>query len=486
VTELLRALGDACLPPIQTDPIEWLEQVRWLSPESSREIGPFRFSRAPYLEEPQRAIVDPDCPEVVLDWASQCGKSELWLNALLYWSVHSPAPALLVGPDWKSVKSLSADRVRPLMRDARLLNGDGGAELQRGGPGSDNSAFRMTLNGKMPLTIVHASSASALAQRPCKYMIFDETSRMPVMAKGRAKEGDPLALGEVRLTTFGDDAQVVYVSSPVEEFQCRISELFEQSTGERWHSRCPGCGHLQVLRLPEMDFESVTCRCLGCGQSFSQDGWQGQAGKWIAENPGCRRGGFWLNFAASPFLRWEVVFAEWREACHRREEGDDSLYRVVLATRLAENFAEKIVRMSEPEILLSRREQYKSEVPDEAKIILAAIDTQMTWFEYLVCAVGNRGELWCLETGTIDGRIETDGEAMYAEVDQLLARQWRRADGRLMQITRCLQDSGGHATQEVYRRCRERARVMWAYRGSPDLVGPWKQRPDSANNRQRG
>jgi phage terminase large subunit GpA-like protein len=86
-----------------------------------------------------------------------------------------------------------------------------------------------------------------------------------------------------------------------------------------------------------------------------------------------------------------------------------------------------------------------------------------------------------LETGTIEGRIETDAEAMYHELDQrLLSRQWQRPDGRSMAIVRCLQDSGGHATNVVYKYCKERARVMMAYRGSPDLVGPWKRGTDAA------
>jgi phage terminase large subunit GpA-like protein len=96
-------------------------------------------------------------------------------------------------------------------------------DVPKGGPGSDHSAFRMTLAGKMPLTVVHSSSASALAQRPVRYLIFDEVSRFPVQSKGRVKEGDPLALGKVRQTTFGEDAKTVYVSSPVEEHQCRIT-----------------------------------------------------------------------------------------------------------------------------------------------------------------------------------------------------------------------------------------------------------------------
>lgn len=484
VAEVLGRLASACLPPPVVDPIQWLEQVRWLSPESSHEIGPFRFARAPYLIEPQRAILAPSGGEIVLNWSSQCGKSELWLNALLFWSQFEPSPALVVGPDWKSAKSLSADRLKPMMRDARLYDSRGdsdeGAELQRGGPGSDNSAFRMTL-GKMPVTLVHSSSASALAMRPVKFLIFDEVSRMPVEARGRANEGDPIALGKIRQTTYGADAKTVYVSSPVEETQCRITELYEASSRERYHSRCPLCGHLQILRLPEMDFESVTCRCLSCGQSFNQDQWQAEKGEWIAENSGASRRGFWLNCFVSPFVRWEVVFAEWREAVHRREEGDESLFRVVVATRLAENFVEKIEKMSEPEIMLSRREHYPCEVPDEARVIVAAVDTQKSWFEYLVAGAGARGEIWCLETGTIEGRIETDAATMYQELDQrLFSRKWQRPDGRSMSIVRCLQDSGGHATALVYKHCRERARVMLAYRGSPDLVGPWKRGTDAA------
>jgi phage terminase large subunit GpA-like protein len=328
-------------------------------------LGPFHFSRAPYLIEPQRAILDEDTREVVLDWSSQCGKSELWLNALLYWSVNSPAPALVVAPDWKSCKSLSADRIKPMARDAAIgWDYDQIREAQQlGGPGADNSAFRITLNGRMALTIVHASSASALAQRPVKYLVFDEVSRMPVQAKGRAKEGDPIALGLIRTTTYSDEYKAIYVSSPVELAQCRITELYEDSSREKWHSRCPGCGHLQILRLPEMEFSSVTAQCLGCGQRFGQDAWQAGKGEWIAENPGCERRGFWLNVFASPFIRWEVIFEEWRTAVHAKEQGDYSLYRVVLGTRLTENFSEKIELMSEPEILMSRRERYRHLFP---------------------------------------------------------------------------------------------------------------------------
>src|SRR6516165_8983558 len=109
VAEVLEALSKAFSPPPKVDPIVWLEAHRRLSPESSRELGAFHFSRAPYLIEPQRAILDADTREVVLNWSSQCGKSELWLNALLYWSVNSPAPA------WWSLPTGRAARASPVI-----------------------------------------------------------------------------------------------------------------------------------------------------------------------------------------------------------------------------------------------------------------------------------------------------------------------------------------------------------------------------------
>jgi phage terminase large subunit GpA-like protein len=101
---------------------------------------------------------------------------------------------------------------------------------------------------------VHAGGASALSKRPVKYLIFDEVSRFPSSVKGRrSDEGDPLGLARIRTTTFGASAKIVYTSSPVEGDSCRISELYAESTQEKWHCRCPHCSSLQILRLPEMD-----------------------------------------------------------------------------------------------------------------------------------------------------------------------------------------------------------------------------------------
>jgi phage terminase large subunit GpA-like protein len=470
--ERLSAIARAKEPP---DPITWIESHRRLSPEASREVGPFQFERGPYLVEPQRAILAPGGGEVVINWASQAGKTELVLNALLYWSANDPAPAMVITPDWKTAQSFSVDRVRPMLRDASLSQAE---ELRD--PRVGNSVFHMSL-GAMPLTIVHGSGASALAMRPIRYLVFDEASRLPASAKGRrSDEGDPVALAQIRTTTYGDQARILYTSSLIEEGACRITELFHESTLERWHSRCPHCGALQLLRLPEMDFESGTCRCLACGKASPQDAWQRQKGEWLADNPGHPRRGFWLNCFASPFVRWPVVFEEWRAAVHQKEQGDYAQFRVVLHTRLAENFTTRVELMSQPETLMARREDYGAEVPDSVRVIVAGIDTQATWLEWLACAIAPQSELFLLNRGQIDGRLESDAERIYGELDtQVLNRRWQRKDGKLMPLFRAFQDAGGApgATGIVHRFCHQRAHVLSAYigRASTDIVGPWKR-----------
>jgi phage terminase large subunit GpA-like protein len=399
---------------------------------------------------------------------------------LLYWSEHSPGPALVVCHDWKSSRSFASDRVRPAFRDARLYDSHGdvdeGVELHQPGEKRDNSAFRMSLGPhRMPCTFVPASTATGLAMRPIRFLICDEISRFPTEAKGRTFEGDAIALARIRTTTYGDSAKAIYVSSPVEQHLCRVTELFENSSRERFYSRCPLCGNLQVLTLHEMDFESATCRCLKCGQAHGQDQWQAGEGKWIPENSESSRRGFWVNAFASPFVRWPTIFAEFKLATHRRREGDESLFKVVQSTRLAECYTEHVTKMAESEVLMSRRENYPAEVPNEARVIVCAIDTQSRWLQYLVAAGGPHGEIWLLRTGAVEGRLESDASEMYAELDShLFQRRWKRPDGREMSISRCLQDSGGHATSIVYQFCRKFARVMLPFRGSPDLRTPWK------------
>jgi hypothetical protein len=68
-------------------------------------------------------------------------------------------------------------------------------DVPKGGPGSDNSAFRMALAGRIPCDSCSCFQRIRIGTAPVRYLIFDEVSRFPVQSKVRVKEGDPLALG---------------------------------------------------------------------------------------------------------------------------------------------------------------------------------------------------------------------------------------------------------------------------------------------------
>lgn len=454
VGELLGAFGRLVTPPENVDPICWLESHRWLSVESSAEPGPFKFERIAYAIEPQRAVLDPDLPEVVLCLAAQTAKTEIaTLNPLLYWSAVAPGPALVVCPDWKSATSLSCDRIDPMLRDSRI-EGLSFEDDQQGGPGSDNSMFRKRI-GAMGVTIVNAASASALAQRPVRYLIFEEVSRLPLEARGRGVEGDVVSLARVRTSTFGKDAKIIYSSSPIELELCRVSALYQASSKERYFSRCPR-GHYQVLLLGEMNFKTAGCKCLRCSKEYSQQDWQERPGRWIAEAPLNRlRRGFQMPIWPSPFVEWPQVYSEWQDALALKKQGDWSLYRSVCGTRLAEPMKrdkETGATTTTARVLMDRREVFSEKLPDHVKIIVAAVDTQDSWIEYLVLAFGPDRESWALETGQIYGRLNLSREVMYAELqERVLDRRWEREDGQLMRVYRLLQDAGGHLSPVVCR-----------------------------------
>ena len=99
---------------------------------------------------------------------------------------------------------------------------------------------------------------------------------------------------------------------------------------------------------------------------------------------------------------------------HLKRQGDYASLRVTLNTRLAETFTARVELMSDPEALMARRERYGCEVPDSFRVIVAAVDTQASWLEWLVCGIAPQSELFLLDRDQINGRIETSAEDVYA------------------------------------------------------------------------
>jgi phage terminase large subunit GpA-like protein len=105
-------------------------------------------------------------------------------------------------------------------------------------------------------------------------------------------------------------------------------------------------------------------------------------------------------------------------------------------------------------ILLDRREHYDAEVPNDALVLTLAVDTQDDRLEYEVIGWGRDEESWGIEKGIVWGK--PDDPSTWTRMDDLLKKEWIRADGTGMTISCATVDSGGHFTEEVYRYCVER------------------------------
>lgn len=75
--------------------------------------------------------------------------------------------------------------------------------------------------------------------------------------------------------------------------------------------------------------------------------------------------------------------------------------------------------------------------------------------EYEIKGHGHFGETWGIEKGIVMGR--PDDDATWEQLDDLVFnRYFQFKDGIKLRVSMSFVDEGGHFTQEVRQRCRER------------------------------
>lgn len=158
--------------------------------------------------------------------------------------------------------------------------------------------------------------------------------------------------------------------------------------------------------------------------------------------------------------------------------GDTAKMQVVYNTcfgKLWENRGD----IQDEDTLLGRREEYEAELPDGVLVLTAGVDTQDDRMEYEIKGHGHFNETWGIEKGIVMGR--PDDDATWKQLDELVFnRYFQFKDGIKLRVSMSFVDEGGHFTQEVRQRCRERiGRKVFCIKGfaGPDrpYTGPPKQ-----------
>lgn len=446
-------------PPPDLTVSEWADQYRKLSSEASAEPGQWRTDRAPYQREILDTVTDPNYEKVVIMSSAQVGKSEVILNTAGYHIDSDPAPILIIQPTEQKAKDFSKERLAPMLRDSPTLRNkvsdiktrDGGnTVLQKSFPGG-----YVALGG--------ANAPAGLASRPIRILLADEIDRFPVSA---GTEGDPLSLAEKRTNNFYNRKKV-FVSTPTNKGASRIEAEYELSTKETYHVPCPSCGEYQTLEWSQIDFETASHRCKECGYLHNKYEWDLSKGEWRAENPDSKIRGFHLNELLSPWRKWEEIISDFKEA---KKKGNEAM-KVWVNTSLGQTWEEEGQQLDDDD-LFNRREKYEAEVPDEVKILTAAVDTQDDRFEIEVVGWGEGKESWGIQYHVLYGDLNQT--RVWNELDEFLSRTWEKADGKKFGIACTCMDSGGHFTQEVYKFTKPReARRIYAIKGKSTSKGEY-------------
>lgn len=401
-------------------------------------------------------------------WASQVtGKTETINNMVGYTIDVDPCPVLNLQPTLEMGETWSKDRLSPMIRDTPALRGKVRDARSRD---ANNTILHKSFRGGH-ITIAGANSAASLASRPIRKIFFDEIDRYPQSA---GTEGDPIALAEKRTESF-PDAVKIKTSTPTIKGVSKIEKAFEASDKRYWFCPCPHCKEEQSLKWEQVKWLSddnlidIWYECEKCLKPWTDAERQTaiRAGKWQATAPfkgirGYHLNGIYCLFA--PQKPFKNRLAQMVSGFLKAKAGGKYTEMVWRNTFLAMTWEDEAERI-EGTALLSRREDYGPELPDEVLLLTAGIDAQKDRIEIEVTGWGANEESWGVQYLVIP--CDFLKGRWHEELDKFLFESvWKTKSGREMRIRTACFDSSAF-TSHVYAYCRPRfGRHVFAIKGS--------------------
>lgn len=453
-------------PPPKLTISDWADQKRVLTSEDSPESGRWITKKAEYQREPMNAIGDAMTEQVVLQWASQTGKTAgAILNCLGYYIDVDPSPILLVYPTVTMAEKVSRQRVSPMVRNCPELRAKIYRSTWRGMDRGSDSLLMKSFPGGM-LIMGGAEKPASLSNFPMRVVLLDEIDRY----KGDVgNEGDPIQLAITRAANFWN-RKIILSSTPTIKGASRIEFAYENSSQGNWELPCPHCGLFQTLYWHQIDYTNyggkVVAKCVGCNEGSSKVRWTAGEGRWFHKFPNHRVRGYKLNALPSPWVAWESLVDDWKLANKAKRGGNNALLKVFINTKLAETYEDYAFRV-ESHILYDRREYYKAEIPDGVLQLTVGIDIQdvQKRINYEVVGWGKDYECWGIEYGTIlaDPR-EKEWHSLFD--DRVFNRIFRFSDGRGIRVRKGLIDANGAVGPYIYYFSKRRQPRLFSCKGS--------------------
>lgn len=474
---------------------QWCERYRRLT--MSVLPGKWKNAITPYLSGIMDASFFPSIQVIIVCKAPQVGGTEAVLNCLAYAIDRDPGPALSIYPDEITARENSQDRIQPMIKSSPRLRS------YLTGLDDDSSMLRISLQ-HMPIYMAWARSAARLANKPIRYVIFDEVDKYPDTAGKR--EADPISLGEARTTTYRHNRKIWKISTPTVETG-NIWKAFTteaQAVFDFW-VQCPACGVPQKMVFSQVkwaheetpgidgkchskDPETIEAEklawyecphCLAAWNDYDRDA-AVRRGKWRERKTeeGLKtylrerrpvKIGFHIPSWLSPFVSLSAI-----AAAFLRGRSDIGKLKDFYNKYLAEPWKLIVISKDEEQILSSRCGLAPQTVPEAAVALTCGIDVQMHGFWFAVRAWASDMTSWLIHYGFL---------ATWEDIEKLLFDTSYPIDNseKIMRIFRACIDTGGGKkyedmtmTEETYfwiLKNRGRGGVaLWGTKGSSSVL----------------
>lgn len=428
-------------PPEQLTVSEWAEQYRMLDSKSSAMPGPWSNEVTPYLVGVMDEFNNYETEQIVFVKPTQIGGTEALQNMIGYIVAQDPAPTMIVYPTDTLAKSVSENRLQPMLR----------ATPEIAKKFDENSSLLELQFDNMYLTLVGSNSPSGLASKPIRFLMMDEVDKYPGAS---SKEADPIKLATERTKTFHN--KKIYITSTPTLKTGHIWKAKESADIEKhYFVPCPHCGEFiefkfQNIRFPadegmsyadKAEFATYVCQECGCIITDNDKHNMLRLGEWrvVRHNTKYVRSvAFWINTLYSPFVRWADIAKEFLLTKDDPEE-----FQNFTNSWLAEPWEDTKLKTNAELVLERQTELPAFVVPSWAKMLTGGVDVQETSLYWTIRAWGD----------FLTSQNIAHGQALsFEEIDRIMNIEYMTEDGEPVVVNLCLIDSGDQ-TDTVYDFC---------------------------------
>lgn len=441
-------------PPEQITVSEWAEKYRMLDSKTSAIPGPWSNDITPYLVGVMDEFNNYETQKIIFVKPTQVGGTEALQNMIGYIVMQDPATTMVVYPTETLAKSVSENRLQPMLKIT--------PELAK--RFDENSQLLELQFDGMYLTLAGSNSPSGLASKPIRFVLMDEVDKYPGSS---GKEADPIKLAIERTKTF-HDKKIYITSTPTLKTGHIWKEKESADIEKHYFVPCPHCGEyielkFSNIRFPDeedmsyidrAEFATYVCQECGCIITDADKNNMIRHGEWriVRHNTKYVRSVvFWINTLYSPFVRWADIVKEFLTT-----KDDPETFQNFINSWLAEPWEDTKLKTSAELVLERQTELPEYIVPSWAKLLTAGVDVQESSLYWSIRAWGDY----------LTSQNVAHGQALsFDDIDNVMNAQYMNENGEPMIVNLCLVDSGDQ-TDMVYDFCATHSDYALPVKGS--------------------